>query len=153
MGAESRLGELKLTLPPAPKPAGLYKPVLVVGQLVYVSGHGPLQPDGTLLVGKVGAEIDLAGGQAAARQCGLAILASLRAHLGSLDRVGRLIKLLGLVNCTPDFAQQPAVMNGCSELFRDMWGDDAGVGVRSAMGANALPSNMTVEIETIFELI
>lgn len=152
MSAEARLAELKLILPPAPKPAGVYKPVVVTGNLVYVSGHGPLLPDGTMLVGRVGEKIDVAGGYAAARQTGLAILASLKANLGSLDRIVRVIKILGLVNSTPDFYQQPAVINGCSELFRDLWGDDAGVGARSAVGTNVLPSNITVEIEVIFEL-
>lgn len=152
MSAEQRLQELKLELPPAPKPAGVYKPVVIVGDLAYVSGHGPLLPNGKMLTGRVGADVDLAGGQAAARQVGLAILASLRANLGSLDRVRRLVKLLGLVNSTPDFYHQPAVMNGCSELFREIWGEDLGVGARSALGTNVLPGNITVEIEAIFEL-
>ncbi len=152
MGAEARLAELKIELPPAPKPVGVYKPVLVVGSLVYTSGHGPLKPDGTLMTGCVGAEIDVAGGYAAARQTGLAILASLKAQLGSLDRIRRVVKVLGLVNCTSNFYQQPAVINGCSELFRDLWGEDAGVGTRSAVGAPALPGNISVEIEAIFEL-
>lgn len=152
MSAEQRIEQLHLELPPAPKPAGVYKPVVVVGNLAYVSGHGPLLSDGKMLTGRVGADVDLAGGQKAARQVGLAILASLRAHLGSLDRIKRLVKLLGLVNSTPDFYQQPAVMNGCSELFRDIWGDDLGVGARSALGTNVLPGNITVEVEAIFEL-
>lgn len=152
MSAEQRLQQLHLELPPAPKPAGVYKPVVIVGNLAYVSGHGPLLPDGKMLTGRVGADVDLAGGQKAARQVGLAILASLRAHLGSLDRVKRLVKLLGLVNSTNDFTQQPAVMNGCSELFRDIWGDDLGVGTRSALGTNVLPGNITVEVEALFEL-
>jgi enamine deaminase RidA (YjgF/YER057c/UK114 family) len=105
-----------------------------------------------MLTGRVGAEVDVAGGYAAARQTGLAILSSLRAHLGSLDRVKRVVKTLGLVNCTPEFTQQPAVINGCSELFRDVWGDDLGVGARSAVGMVALPGNISVEIEVIFEL-
>lgn len=152
MSAEQRIEQLHLELPPAPKPAGVYKPVVVVGNLAYVSGHGPLLSDGKMLTGRVGADVDLAGGQKAARQVGLAILASLRAHLGSLDRIKRLVKLLGLVNSTPDFYQQPAVINGCSELFRDIWGDDLGVGARSALGTNVLPGNITVEVEAIFEL-
>jgi enamine deaminase RidA (YjgF/YER057c/UK114 family) len=94
----------------------------------------------------------VAGGYAAARHVGLAILASLKAELGSLDRVRRVVKVFGLVNCTDNFHQQPAVLNGCSELFRDIWGPDAGVGTRSAVGAPALPMNMTVEIEAIFEV-
>jgi len=152
MSADNRLTELNLTLPPAPKPAGVYKPVVVVDRMVYVSGHGPLLPDGTMLTGRVGDVIDAAGGFAAARQTGLAILASLRAHLGSLDKVQRVVKVLGLVNCTAEFYGQPAVINGCSELFRDVWGPDLGVGARSAVGMVALPGNITVEIEAIFEL-
>ena len=151
MGAEARLTELGIKLPSPPKPAGVYKPVVVVGNLAYVSGHGPLKDDGTMFTGKVGQETDQKGGYDSARQTGLAILATLRAGLGSLDRVKRVIKLLGMVNCTPDFAQHPAVINGCSELFRDVWGDD-GVGARSAVGMGSLPGDITTEIEVIFEL-
>ena len=113
---------------------------------------GPLLPDGTMLTGRVGDVVDQAGGYAAARQTGLAILSSLRAHLGSLDRVKRVVKVLGLVNCTADFYGQPAVINGCSELFRDVWGDDLGVGARQRRRHGCLPGNITVEIEAIFEL-
>jgi enamine deaminase RidA (YjgF/YER057c/UK114 family) len=143
---------LDLVLPPAPQPAGLYKPCLVFGPLAYVSGHGPLLPDGTLIRGRVGHDLDLDGGKNAARQVGLAILATLVASLGSLDRVRRVVKLLGLVNCTPEFTSQPLVINGCSELFAAVWGPDLGVGVRSAVGATALPQGMAVEIEAVFEI-
>ena len=143
---------LGLVLPPAPKPAGLYKPSLVVGPHVYVSGHGPLLPDGTLIRGRVGRDHDLAGGKNAARQVGLAILATLIANLGSLDRIRRVIKVLGMVNCTPEFTALPQVINGCSELFAAVWGPDLGVGVRSAVGMASLPDDMAVEIEAIFEL-
>jgi enamine deaminase RidA (YjgF/YER057c/UK114 family) len=149
---EKRVAELKLELPPAPKALGVYKPVVVAGNMVYVSGHGPLRSDGSLMTGRVGADVDLAGGKAAARQTGLAILASLRAGLGSLDRIGRLIKVLGMVNATPDFPDHPKVINGCSELFADVFGPDNGVGARSAIGVGSLPGNITVEIEAIFEL-
>lgn len=152
MSYEQRIVELKLELPPAPKPLALYKPVVVTGHLAFVSGHGPLRVDKTLITGKVGADLDLEQGKAAARQVGLAILATLRAELGSLDRVSRLIKVLGLVNCTDSFNQQPAVMNGCSELFADVFGRDNGVAARSAVGTNSLPGNIAVEIEAIFEL-
>ena len=152
MSAESKLTELKLSLPPAPKPAGVYKPVVVVGNLAYVSGHGPLLPSGKLITGRVGADLTLEQGQEAARPTGLAILASLKAHLGSLDRVGRVIKLLGMVNATPDFQQHPLVINGCSQLFADIFGSDAGVGARSAVGMGSLPGNIAVEIEAILEL-
>jgi enamine deaminase RidA (YjgF/YER057c/UK114 family) len=143
---------LKLELPPAPKPAGVYQPVVVVGNMAYASGHGPLKTDGTMLTGRVGVDTDLHGGERSARQTGLALLASLRAKLGSLDRVVRVVKLLGMVNCTPDFTAHPQVINGCSELFRDLWGPDNGVGARSAVGMGSLPGNITTEIEAIFEV-
>ena len=152
MSFEARLAELKLDLPPAPKPMGVYKPVVVTGNLAFVSGHGPLKSDKTLICGRVGADLSLDDGYAAARQVGLAIIASLRANLGSLDRVVKLVKVLGLVNCTPDFKDQPKVINGCSELFAEIFGPDSGVGARSAIGANALPGNIAVEIEAIFEI-
>jgi enamine deaminase RidA (YjgF/YER057c/UK114 family) len=152
MSAEARLNELKIELPPAPKPMGVYKPVVIAGNLVYVSGHGPLRPDKSLILGRVGMDLDLAAGKAAARQVGLAILASLRAELGSLDRIKRLIKVLGMVNSTAEFQQHPAVINGCSELFADVFGKDNGVGARSAVGMGSLPGNIAVEVEAIFEL-
>ncbi len=150
--AEARVTELRLELPPAPKALGVYKPAVICGSLVYLSGHGPIKSDGSLLTGRVGADLDLAAGQAAARQTGLALLSTLRAALGSLDKVKRLVKVLGLVNCTPEFTDQPKVINGCSELFADVFGSEAGVGARSAVGAGSLPSNIAVEIEAIFEL-
>ena len=151
MSAEARVKELKLELPPPPKPAGVYKPLVVVGNLAYVSGHGPLQADKTMISGRVGADTDQDGGYRAARQTGLAILSTVRQYLGSLDRVARVIKILGMVNSTPDFEQHPAVINGCSELFKEIWGED-GVGARSAVGMGSLPGNITTEIEVIFEL-
>jgi enamine deaminase RidA (YjgF/YER057c/UK114 family) len=152
MSAEARIAELKLELPPAPKPVAVYKPLVIAGNMAYVSGHGPLKPDKSLIVGRVGADLDLAAGKLAARQVGLAILATLRAELGSLDRVKRLIKVLGMVNSTPDFRDHPAVINGCSELFADVWGREHGIGARSAVGMGSLPGNIAVEIEAIFEL-
>ncbi len=152
MSAERRLAELKLELPPAPKPVGVYKPVVIAGNFAYLSGHGPLKSDKSLITGRVGADLDAEAGKAAARQTGLAILASLREALGSLDRVKRIVKTLGLVNCTPEFTQQPAVINGFSELMADVFGPDAGVGARSAVGATSLPANMAVEVEAIFEI-
>ena len=149
---DKKLAQLGLSLPPAPKPAGLYKPMLLVGNLAYVSGHGPLQKDGKLILGRVGADLTLEQGQAAAHQTGLALLATLRAGLGSLDRIVRVVKILGLVRCTDDFGQSPAVINGCSQLFVDLWGDDLGIGVRSALGTNALPGGMAIEVEAIFEI-
>jgi enamine deaminase RidA (YjgF/YER057c/UK114 family) len=152
MTAESRLAELKLELPPAPKPVAVYKPLVVAGNMAYVSGHGPLKPDKTLITGRVGADLDVAKGKEAARQVGLAILATIRAQLGSLDRVKRVIKVLGMVNSTPDFKDHPAVINGCSELFAEIWGQEDGIGARSAVGMGSLPGNIAVEIEAIFEI-
>lgn len=152
MSAEKKLLELGLELPPAPAPAGVYQPIVIQGNLAYVSGHGPLLPDKTLLTGRVGADVDLEGGKRAARQTGLAILATLRKKLGSLDRVQRLIKSLGMVNCTPDFTEHPAVINGYSELMREVFGPEPGVGARSAVGMGSLPGNISVEIEAIFEI-
>ena len=149
---ETRVQELQLALPPAPKPVAKYKPTVRVGNMLYVSGHGPLKADKSLMVGKVGKDIDLEGGKAAARQVGLAILATLRASLGSLDKVVRLVKTLGLVNCTDDFKDQPVVINGFSELMAEVFGEEAGVGARSAIGTNSLPGNISVEVECIFEV-
>lgn len=152
MNAEARIKELNLELPPPPKPAGVYQPVVVVGNFAYVSGQGPLLPDGTLIRGRVGADLDLAAGKAAARQVGLTMLATLRTELGDLNRIKRLVKLLGMVNCTPDFGEHPKVINGCSELFADVFGPGNGIGARSAVGMGSLPGNIAVEIEAIFEL-
>jgi enamine deaminase RidA (YjgF/YER057c/UK114 family) len=149
---DKRIQELHLTLPPAPKPMAVYKPAVQVGNLLFVSGHGPLKPDKSLILGVVGKDLTLDQGKEAARQTGLAILATLKDHLGSLNKVKRLIKSFGMVNCTPDFADQPKVINGYSELMKDVFGDDAGVGARSAVGHNSLPGGMAVEIEAIFEV-
>jgi enamine deaminase RidA (YjgF/YER057c/UK114 family) len=151
MGAEARLAELKLTLPPAPKPVATYVTAVRVGDLLYVSGHGPLRSDGTMHTGKVGADLDVTAGQAAAKQTGLAILATVRDRLGSLDKIVRLVKVLGMVNCTPEFADQPKVINGFSDLMVEVFGD-SGRGARSAVGMNALPANIAVEIEAIFQV-
>ena len=152
MSAEAKITELKLELPPAPKPAGVYKPVVIVGNLAYVSGHGPLKADGTMLTGRVGSEVDQQAGYDAARQTGLAILSSLRVALGSLDRVKRVIKTLGMVNASPDFKNHPAVINGFSELFAQVFGADNGVGARSAVGMGSLPGNISTEVEVIVEI-
>jgi enamine deaminase RidA (YjgF/YER057c/UK114 family) len=151
MGAEARLAELKLTLPPAPKPVATYVTALRQGDLLYVSGHGPLREDGTMHTGKVGADLDVAAGHAAARQTGLAILATVRSHLGSLDKIVRLVKVLGMVNCTPDFHEQPKVINGFSDLMVEVLGE-SGKGARSAVGMVALPGGIAVEIEAIFQV-
>ena len=152
MSAEARFAELNLPLPPSPKPGGVYKPVVVVGNMAYVSGHVSLKPDGSIITGRVGADVDQEGGKQAAEAAGLAILATLRANLGSLDRVKRVIKTLGMVNSTAEFTNHPEVINGCSELWKKVWGDDHGVGARSAVGMGSLPRNSTIEVEAIFEL-
>ena len=149
---QQRFESLKLTLPPAPKPVGVYKPALIVGQHLYVSGHGPLLPDGTLMRGRVGRDMDADGGKQGARQVGLTMLATLLATLGSLDKIKRVIKVLGMVYATDDFGDHPYVINGCSELFSAVWGPDHGIGVRSAVGMGSLPGNIAVEIEALFEL-
>ncbi len=152
MSAESRVLQLKLELPTAPVPAYVYKPLVITGNMAYVSGHGPLRTDGTMIIGRVGSDLTLEEGREAARQVGLAILATLRKQLGSLDYVKRVIKLLGMVNSASDFYDHPKVINGCSELFADVWGKDYGVGARSAVGMGPLPGNIAVEIEAIFEI-
>jgi enamine deaminase RidA (YjgF/YER057c/UK114 family) len=152
MSIEAKLSEWNLELPPAPKPVGVYRPILISGSLAYVSGHGPLLPDGSLITGRVGQDLDRQAGYQAARQVGLAVLATLRENLGSLDRVQRLVKTLGFVNCTPEFSEHPAVINGFSELFSELYGAERGIGARSALGALVLPGNMAVEIEAIFEI-
>jgi len=148
---ELRFAQLNFTLPPAPTPMGVYKPSLLVGNQLYLSGHGPLLDHGNLIKGRIGKDMDQEDGKRAARQVGLAMLATIKEHLGSLDRVKRVIKVLGMVNCTPEFDNHPYVINGCSELLAHIWGDD-GVGVRSAVGMGSLPGNIPVEIEAIFEI-
>jgi enamine deaminase RidA (YjgF/YER057c/UK114 family) len=152
MTPEQNFAALNLSLPPAPTPLGVYKPCLVVGTFVYVSGHGPLNLDGSRVIGRIGDDMDIEAGKAAAQQVGLAILATLKANLGSLDRIKRVIKVLGMVNCTANFERHPYVINGCSELFAAVWGTDNGVGVRSAVGMGSLPENIPVEVEAVFEL-
>jgi enamine deaminase RidA (YjgF/YER057c/UK114 family) len=150
MNAEAKL--LGLKLPPAPKPMAVYVPIVIVGDMAYVSGHGPMLSDGSFIVGRVGADLDQKAGYAAARQTGLAILATLRNALGSLGRVRRVVKVLGMVNCTPEFAEHPAVINGCSELFAEVFGPQAGIAARSAVGLGSLPMGIAVEIEAIFQI-
>jgi enamine deaminase RidA (YjgF/YER057c/UK114 family) len=152
MSAEAKIVELNLQLPPPPKVGGVYKPVVIVGNMAYVSGHVSLKPDGSIITGRVGNEVDQEAGRKAAEAAGLAILSTLRANLGSLDRIKRVIKTLGMVNCTPEFTNHPEVINGCSELWGKVWGEEHGIGARSAVGMGSLPRNSTVEVEAIFEL-
>ena len=149
---EQRIKELGLILPPAPKPFGLYKPILVLGNLLYISGQGPVKPDGSLMTGRVGADLTLEEGKLAARQVGLTMISVIKEYFGDLNRIGRLVKTLGMVNCTMDFAQMPAVINGFSELMAEIWGEENGIGVRSAVGM-MLPSNIAAEVEAVFEII
>ncbi len=150
--ATERFAQTGLKLPPAPKPIGVYKPFLIDGRHFYVSGHGPWIDDQTLTKGRVGSDMTMEEAKIAARQVGLSIFSTIIAALGSLDKVKRVIKVLGMVNCEPDFEKHPYVINGCSELFRTVWGEDNGVGVRSAVGMGTLPDNIPVEIEALFEL-
>jgi enamine deaminase RidA (YjgF/YER057c/UK114 family) len=146
-----RIKDLKLVLPPAPPPAGMYKPILVVDDFLYISGQGPMNTDGTYSTGRVGDDLGLEDGKRAARQVALTMLATITAHFGDVNRIKRLVKTLGMVNCTPDFSDQPLVINGFSELMADVFGTDNGVGVRSAVGM-MLPGQVVVEIEAMFEL-
>ncbi len=152
MDYEARITELKLQLPPVSAPKGLYRPMVIVGNLAYLSGHVSSKPDGTLIQGKVGSEYTMDEGKQDARNVGLALLATLRNELGSLNRVKRVVKLLGMVNSTPDFDKHPYVINGCSEVMQEVFGSENGVGARSAFGVAGLPGNCAVEIEAIFEL-
>ena len=140
-----RLEELGIELPPPMPPAGNYVSCVVVGDQVIVGGHGPVNGD-EIVRGKVGADLDLVGAQRAARMTGLSILATLQAELGDLDRIRRIVKVFGMVNVAPGFDNTPAVLNGCSDLFVEIFGD-AGRHTRSAVGMAALPFGIAVEIE------
>lgn len=152
MNADQRFELLQLNLPPAPKPLGVYKPCLVDGKYLYLSGHGPMKDDKSLIIGQVGKDMNMEEGKLAARQVGLTMLSTIRAHIGSFDKIKRVIKVLGMVNCSAGFERHPYIINGCSELFAAVWGDENGVGVRSAVGMGSLPDNIPVEIEALFEL-
>jgi enamine deaminase RidA (YjgF/YER057c/UK114 family) len=143
---EKRIIELGLELPPAPKPAGVYKPVLVVDKFLYVSGQGPIMSDGKLMKGKLGADLDVTEGK-----LGLTMLSTIKSTFGDLNKIKRLVKVFGMVNSAPTFDQQPSVMNGFSELMAEVFGEENGIGVRSAVGM-ILPSNIPVEVEAMFEL-
>jgi len=146
-----QIKKLNLVFPPAPKPAGVYRPVLVVGSFLYVSGQGPMKNDGTLMLGRLGDNLTTEEGKLVARQVGLTMLSSIQTHFGSLDKIKRVVKVLGMVNCTPDFTQHPLVVNGFSELMADVFGKEHGIGVRSAVGM-ILPDGIPVEVEAMFEL-
>jgi enamine deaminase RidA (YjgF/YER057c/UK114 family) len=152
MNPEQNFAQLGEKLPVIPVPKAIYKPCLVVGKYLYVSGHVPIRDDGSRISGKVGQDIGTAEAKNIARLVGLCILSSVRTHLGSLDKVKRVIKVLGMVNAVPDYEEHPLVINGCSELFAQVWGNDHGIGVRSAVGMGSLPNGVPVEIEAMFEL-
>ena len=141
-----------LQLPILPTSKGIYKRCLVDGNHLYVSGHISVNTDGSSITGKLGKDMDEEQGKFAARQCGLAMLTSIKDHFGNLDKIKRVIKVLGMVNATPDYEKHPVVINGCSELFAAIWGEENGIGVRSAVGMGSLPGNVAVEIEALFEL-
>ena len=143
--------KLGLVFPPAPKPLGVYLPTLVVDHFLYVSGHGPLKNDGSLIKGKVGSELDREEGKAAARQVGLTMLSTIINNYGNIDNIKRVVKVLGMVNATPEFKDHPYVINGFSELMVEVFGEEMGIGVRSAVGMS-LPQNIAIEIEAHFEL-
>ncbi len=153
MSADQKLEPLQSTMPPPAEAVGVYRPAILVGNLLYTSGHLPLLPDGQLITGCIGRNADVQAGFHAARQSGLAILSTAKHVLGSCDRIRRVVKIFGLVNCTADFTSHPQVLNGCSELMQDIFGDEYGIGVRSAVGTNSLPLGAMVEIEAIFELV
>lgn len=146
-----KIEELGLKLPPAPPPAGVYRPILVVDNFLYVSGQGPVLGDGSLITGRLGDDMELEAGKLAARQVGLTMLSTIQTHFGSVDKIKRVVKVLGMVNSAPDFGQQPLVINGFSELFAEVFGRENGIGVRSAVGM-ILPGGIPVEIEAMFEL-
>ena len=146
----TRIKELGLVLPPTPSPGGIYKPIVRIDNMLYVSGQVPVKNDGSLITGKLGADLDIEAGYAAARQVGLTMLATLKDQIDDLNQIKRLIKTLGMVNCQPDFVAHPKVINGFSELMQEIMGDKYGIGARSAVGM-MLPSNVAVEIEAIFE--
>ncbi|CAM4155306.1 Enamine deaminase RidA, house cleaning of reactive enamine intermediates, YjgF/YER057c/UK114 family [Pedobacter westerhofensis] len=150
--ADEQFEKLGLSLPPAPSPLGVYKPYLVDGKYLYLSGHGPVQDDKSLVIGRIGTDMDKEAGKLAARQVGLTMLSTIKTNFGTLNRIKRVIKVLGMVNCSPDFEKHPFIINGCSELFAEIWGEENGIGTRSAVGFGSLPDNIPVEIEALFEL-
>ena len=152
MSIENRLKDLGLELPPAPKPVGTYVGGVLVGNLLFMSGCGPRRPDGTAITGKLGAGLSIEQGYDAARVVGLNMLANVRSVLGSLDRVDRVVKVLGMVNCAPDFNDMPKVINGFSDLFVELLGPERGRGARSAVGMAALPGQIAVEVEMVLQV-
>ena len=151
MQIETKLKEMGIELPQAATPVANYVPAVRTGNLVFLSGHGPFKEDSSLITGKVGSDLTTDQGYEAARRIAIGLLGSLKAEIGDLDKVKRIVKLLGLVNCTSNFADQPSVINGASDFFVEVFGDK-GKHARSAVGTNALPFNIAVEIEMIIEV-
>lgn len=143
-----RLQKLGIELPPLPAPIGNYKPFRIAGQILYLSGVGPRHPDGGIETGKVGLDVTADAARGHARLCGLNMLAIMQEALGDLDRVECVLKAFGMVNATPDFKDHPKVIDGCTDLFGEVFGDD-GRPARSAVGMGSLPRGITVEIEGI----
>ncbi len=148
MSATEKFTALGLTLPPPPKPIGNYVPFRLAGNILYLSGVGPRHANGTSITGKVGAAVSVEQGYEAAKLCGLNLLTNMIAALGSLDRVDTVLKVLGMVNAVPEFEQHPKVINGCTDLFVAVFGDN-GRPARSAVGMGSLPGNISVEVEAI----
>ena len=146
-----KIKKMELIFPPAPKPAGVYRPTLVIDQFLYVSGQGPVNNDGSYIIGKVGSDLNKEQAKEAARQVGLTMLSTIISHYGDIDNIKRVVKVFGMVNATPEFEAHPYVINGFSELMAEIFGLEMGIGVRSAVGMN-LPRNVAVEIEAHFEL-
>lgn len=152
LSPEQRLDELGIQLPDPPDPVANYVGAVQTGNLVFLAGHGPLLPDGTYITGKLGRDLNLIEGYAAARQTGIALLATLKREIGDLSRVTRIVKVNGMVNATPDYTEQPNVINGCSDLLVEVFGPEIGKHARAAVGMNSLPIGIAVEIEMIVEI-
>lgn len=152
MSPYERIAALDLELPPAPTPIGTFRNVVEVGNLLYVSGQGPLDANGVLQTGKVGREVSAEAAREHARLAALNLLSVLSAHLGNLGRVKRFVKLLGFVNATDDFVDHPGVINGCSDFLVEVFGEN-GVHARSSIGVASLPNNITVEVEAVVEIL
>ena len=149
---EAKLEEMGITLPTPPTPVANYVTAVSAGNLVFLSGHGPMKPDGNNITGKVGADLSIEQGQEAARVTAINLLASLKAEIGDLNKVKRVVKVLGMVNAAPDFTQHPQVINGCSDLMVELFGEKIGKHARTSVGMGSLPSNIAVEINMVVEV-
>lgn len=152
MSAQENFNALTDVMPQPSGSKGIYKSCIAVDKIVYTSGHVPFDTEGNRIKGRVGQNMSTEEAKNVARNVGICILQTLIKEYGSLDKIKRVVKILGMVNAVPEYAEHPIVINGCSELFREVWGDDLGVGARSAVGMGSLPDHVPVEIEAIFEL-